>query len=110
MLFVATPIITTHPKSEVRKVGETKLFLNCSAYGYGGDVKYRWEKYQPSSESWLLPPYQRSKIISPILRIFVVKNKDEGIYRCTASNDDGIAVSKNATITVYGEYEYVDVL
>jgi len=92
-------------------VGEARLFLHCSAYGYGvGDVKYRWEKYQPSNESWLLAPYRQAKVLSPILKIIVVKNEDEGIYRCTASNDDGIAVSKNATITVYGEYKYVDVL
>ena len=104
MLHLATPVILTHPKSVVSK-HLTKVFLNCSAHDYGVDsIQYKWEKYQPSDDKWKKVPRSHKINTSPNLILDVVAEKDEGVYRCVATNDDGITVSNNATITVYGEF------
>ena len=42
-------------------------------------------------------------ITSPNLKFSVVTEKDEGVYHCIVTNDDGSVISDNATINVYGE-------
>ena len=41
---------------------------------------------------------------SPKLKFSMISEKDEGIYHCVITNDDGSVTSDNATITVYGMY------
>jgi len=104
VVTLATPVIVTQPKSVVSKEGGTNIFLNCSAHDNGeGGVKYKWEKYHPSDDRWIRPA-KRHKL--PILRFNVISEEDEGVYHCVATNDDGITVSDNATVTVYGELKY----
>jgi len=104
MLHLATPVILTHPKSVVSK-HLIKVSLNCSAHDYGVDnIQYKWEKYQPSDDRWKQALRSHKINTSPNLIFDVVAEKDEGVYRCVATNDDGITVSNNATITVYGEF------
>jgi len=104
MLHLATPVILTHPKSAVSKY-RTRVSLNCSAHDYGVDnIQYKWEKYQPSDDRWKRAPKSHNIITSPNLIFDVITEKDEGVYRCVATNDDGVTMSNNATITVYGEF------
>ena len=103
-VYVATPVITTHPKSVVSKTGSTDISLSCTAHDYGvGRVRYKWEKYQQSDRQWSRAPYRQSNVSSPTMPIDVVTEEDEGVFRCVATNDDGSVVSENATVTVYGE-------
>ena len=103
-VYVATPVITTHPRSAVSKEDSKDISLSCSAHDYGlGHIKYKWEKYQQSDGIWSRAPYTQIQVTSPTLNISVVTQKDEGVYRCVASNNDGSVVSENASIAVYGE-------
>jgi len=47
---------------------------------------------------------------SSMLRITNIEESDEGVYKCMASNKDGIAESNPATVTVYGKYIMVPIL
>ena len=76
--------------------------LQCLATGMGL-IHYQWEKYQPSDGSWIKPSNRVVNITSPQLIFSVIREEDEGVYHCIATNDDGSVVSDNATITVYGE-------
>ena len=76
--------------------------LKCEAEGIG-PISYKWEKYQPSSDSWIRPSDRAVNITSTKLIFTVIMEEDEGIYHCVVANDDGSVVSDNATITVYGE-------
>ena len=105
MLHLATPVILTHPQPVVSKENDAKISLNCSAHDYGlGNVQYKWEKYQPSDDSWINPSVRHNGIKSPKLTFGVITEEDEGVYHCVATNDDGSVVSDNATVTVYGEF------
>ena len=107
VIILATPVIVTQPKSVVSKEGGTNIFLNCSAHDNGeGGVKYKWEKYHPSDDRWIRPAKRHRRIKLPILIFNVINEEDEGVYHCVATNDDGITVSDNATVTVYGELKY----
>ena len=76
--------------------------LNCEAEGMG-PIYYKWEKYQPSNDSWIRPSDRAVNITSTNLIFTVIMEEDEGIYHCVVTNHDGSVVSDNATITVYGE-------
>jgi len=45
---------------------------------------------------------------SPKLIFSIIKEEDEGVYRCKISNHDGSVVTDNATVTVYGEQHYCE--
>ena len=78
--------------------------LQCMATGVD-PILYRWEKYQPSNDSWIKPSSRMvDNIKLPKLTFRVIKQEDEGIYRCVVSNFDGNVVTDNATITVYGMF------
>ena len=76
--------------------------LHCEAKGIG-PISYKWEKYQPSNDSWIRPSDRAVNITSTKLIFTVIMQEDEGIYRCVVTNDDGSVVSDNATITMLGE-------
>ena len=76
--------------------------LICEAKGMG-PIYYKWEKYQPSNDSWIRPSDRAVTITSTKLIFSVIMEEDEGIYHCVVTNDDGSVLSDNATITVYGE-------
>ena len=77
--------------------------MDCSGNGEW-PLYYKWEKYQPSSNSWIRPSHRAMTITSPKLIFRVITEEDEGVYRCVVRNDDGFAASHNATMTVYGEF------
>ena len=77
--------------------------MSCSATGIG-PIYYRWEKYHLPSNTWRNPSHRATGITEQRLKFRVITKADEGIYRCIVTNDDGIVISNNATIHVYGKY------
>ena len=77
--------------------------MSCSAVGMG-PIYYQWEKYNTFNSSWISPSHRAVNITSPDLKFSVVREEDEGIYRCIVTNDDGSVISDNATVHVYGKY------
>ena len=77
--------------------------MSCSAVGRG-PIYYQWEKYNSINNSWISPSHRAVNIASPDLKFDVIREEDEGIYRCIVTNDDGSVISDNATVHVYGEY------
>ena len=76
--------------------------LSCSAVG-NGPIFYKWEKYYSPNSSWISPSTRAVNIASSVLKLSVVREEDEGAYRCVATNDDGSAESKKTFIHIYGE-------
>ena len=76
--------------------------MSCSAVGMG-PIYYQWEKYSTFNNSWISPSHRAVNITSPNLKFSVVREEDEGIYRCIVTNDDGSVISDNATVHVYGK-------
>ena len=104
-VYAATPVIVTHPRSVVSKEGHTNISLSCSAHDYGEDsLKYKWEKYQASDDSWIRAFKNYRKTISPKLVFNAIAEENEGVYRCVVSNHDGNVTSNNATISVFGRF------
>ncbi|XP_065904077.1 hemicentin-1-like [Dysidea avara] len=96
------PKFTKHPKSVTIRAGDVnKVAMSCKATGVGA-LQYHWEKYQPSSDSWMRPSRRAVDVTSRKLIFSVIEEEDEGIYHCVVTNDDGSVSSDNATINVYG--------
>ena len=76
--------------------------MSCSAVGMG-PIYYQWEKYNSFNNSWNSPSHRAMNITSPDLKFSVIREEDEGVYRCIVANDDGSVTSDNATIHVYGK-------
>jgi len=105
MFTLARPKVTD-PQSVIVKAGSKMISpLSCSATGMG-IIHYKWEKYESSDDSWTEPSFRVINIRSSKLKFSVITEDDEGIYRCVVSNYDGIVLSDNATIIVYGTCQY----
>ena len=76
--------------------------MSCSAVGIG-PIYYQWEKYDSSNNDWISHSHRVVNIASPDLKFSVIREEDEGVYRCIVTNDDGSVISDNATVHVYGE-------
>ena len=100
-LLLARPKVTNPLSVTVRAGSEMVNPISCSATGFG-TIYYKWEKYESSDNSWTTPSHRAVNIITPKLIFNVITEEDEGVYHCIVSNYDGIVVSDNATITVYG--------
>jgi len=101
---LATPVIVKNPRSIVIKEYSNEVFLECSAHDYGiGSIQYRWEKYQPSSDTWMIPNRADKIFMFAKLVFDEIREEDQGMYRCVAINNDGSVISEHATITVYGK-------
>ena len=102
-IVLAHPNITQQPLSTLVRAGDkNRLIMRCKADGIGSIV-YKWEMYHLSSNSWIRPSHRTEKTTSSYLIYHVVKEEDEGIYRCVISNGYDSVVSDNATLTVYGK-------
>ena len=87
---IVLPSMKTHPDNITVLTGQS-VNLTCSATGT--DVVYQW---------------MRNGVIisddnSNVLRINEIKQSDDGIYQCIASNKGGNAISNPAMIKVYGK-------
>ena len=99
----ARPIISAQPISLAIKVRDLNVIaVSCSAIGKG-PIYYQWTKYNSFNNSWISPSRRAVNITSPELKFSVIREKDDGVYRCTVTNDDGSVLSDNATVHVYGE-------
>ena len=105
IVHAATLNITNHPESVAIRAGDTdKMVMCCTANGVSA-LYYQWERYQSSNNSWIRPSHRAVNITSPKLVYKLIKEEDEGIYRCVVSTDRNSAVmSDNATLTVYGGF------
>ena len=92
MIFyhLVLPSINTHPDNTTILTGKS-VNLRCSAFGI--NVTYQWMR--------------NGVIISDdnsfVLTINEIRQSDDGIYQCIASNKGGNATSNPAMITVYGK-------
>ena len=102
--ITALPNITAQPVSIALKSGDLNVIaMSCSAVGMG-PIYYQWQKYNSSNNSWISLSRRAVNITSSDLKFSVVREEDEGFYRCIVTNDDGSVISDNATVHVYGEY------
>ena len=101
--FLALPIFTKQPLSNVCKINSNSCELECSATGIG-HIQYKWERYQSSNNSWIRPSHRAVNIILPKLIFSSIAEEDEGVYHCVATNNDGSVVSSSAILFVYGKF------
>ena len=98
------PTITKHPVSMTfSKNGEQVSTLWCLASGVE-PLKYLWQMYQSTNDSWTRPSVRAVNITSPKLVFSKPTEEDEGIYHCIVFSEDDHVISDNATITLYGEF------
>ena len=90
VLHVVKPQILMDP-SDVTVLTGQPTHLKCEALGT--DIVYQWMK----------DGVDVSDANSNMLVITNITELDEGQYKCVASNKGGMAMSKPATVTVYGE-------
>ena len=106
-MFPAIPIITKQPVSVwLRENSEQVTTLWCLASG-SEPLYYFWQMYQSTNDSWTKPSVRAVNITSPKLVFSKLTEEDEGIYHCIVFSDDDKIVSDNATITLYGELQYL---
>ena len=77
--------------SDVTVLTGQPTHLMCEALGT--DIVYQWTK----------DDINVSSANSNMLVFTNITELDEGQYKCVASNKGGMAMSKPATVTVYGE-------
>ena len=90
----------------LRKNSEQVSTLSCLANGLE-PLNYHWQMYQSTYDSWTKPSVRAVNITSPKLVFSKLTEEDEGIYRCIVFSDDDNVISNNATITLYGELNYL---
>ena len=106
MLFhpiLARATITVQPQPNSFKCRERNVQALWIAATGVGPIHYRWQKYDPSSNSWITPSSRAVNITSPNLTFSVIMEEDQGIYQCTVTNDDGSIISDSVNITVQGK-------
>jgi len=97
--------VTSHPVSVVEYVN-TSASLSCE--GTGSDpISYQWRKVNRK-----ISIERATGVKTPNLTISPIREEDEDEYYCVVSNEGRTGPiyndkSQNATITVYGKYNYV---
>ena len=106
-MFPAIPTITKQPVSVwLRENSKQVTTLWCLSNG-SEPLYYFWQMYQSTNDSWTKPSVRAVNITSPKLVFSKLTEEDEGIYRCIVFSDDDKVVSDNATVTLYGELQYL---
>ena len=100
-ISTVTPAIETHPQADPVKEGENLTFF-CNATG--SSLTISWTKngfaINPNAERIRLSTDKEQLTITNVSR------KDNGAYRCVASNKVGNATSNAAIVTVRCEFNY----
>ena len=94
-ISTVTPAIETHPQADPVKEGENLTFF-CNATG--SSLTISWTKNEDVRI--------RLSTDKEHLTIRNVSRKDNGAYRCVASNKVGNATSNAAIVTVRCEFNY----
>ena len=101
-ISTVTPAIETHPQADPVKEGENLTFF-CNATG--SSLTISWTKNRSS-----INPNEDVRIrLSTDKKHLTIRNvsrKDNGVYRCVASNNVGNATSNAAIVTVRCEFNY----
>ena len=97
-------MITIQPESQTLKDTESSILALWIVATGVGPIHYKWQKYDPSSDSWIPPSSRAEDIESHNLSFVIITEEDEGVYHCNVSNDDGFVLSDPVNISVYGEY------
>ena len=101
-ISTVTPVIETHPQADPIKEGEN-LTLFCNATG--SSLTISWTK-----NGFAINPNEDVRIRLSTdkeqLTITNVSRKDNGAYRCVASNKVGNATSNATIVTVRCEFNY----
>ena len=101
-ICIVTPVIKTHPQADPIKEGEN-LTLFCNATG--SSLSISWTKngsaINPNEDVQIRLSTDKEQ-----LTITNVSRKDNGAYRCVASNKVGNATSIAAIVTVRCEFNY----
>ena len=100
--FLARATIAVQPQPNSFKCRERNVQALWIAATGDGPIHYQWQKYDPSSNSWITPSSRAENITSPNLTFSVIMEEDQGIYQCIVTNDDGSVLSDNVNITVEG--------
>ena len=99
----ATATITVQPQHISLKCKEKNVQAFWIVATGLGHIYYQWQKYNPFTNSWILPSSRVVNITSPNLTFSVIIEEDQGMYRCIVTNDDGSVISDDGNITVYGK-------
>ena len=101
-ISTVTPAIETHPQADPVKEGENLTFF-CNATG--SSLTISWTKngsaINPNEDVRIRLSTDKEQ-----LTITNVSRKDNGAYRCVASNKVGNATSSAAIVTVRCEFNY----
>ena len=101
-ISTVTPVIETHPQADPIKEGEN-LTLFCNATG--SSLTISWTKngsaINPNEDVRIRLSTDKEQ-----LTITNVSRKDNGAYRCVASNKVGNATSNVAIVTIRCEFNY----
>ena len=101
-ICIVTPVIETHPQADpIKKGGNLTLFCNAT----GSSLTISWTKngsaINPNEDVQIRLSTDKEQ-----LTITNVSRKDNGAYRCVASNKVGNATSIAAIVTVRCEFNY----
>ncbi|XP_070569698.1 cartilage intermediate layer protein 1-like [Ptychodera flava] len=90
MQQLAPPVITRHPQSKVRLVGES-VTLCCEASGVPSPSYYEWFKNND-----VIDGFEESSLTMDNLQM-----SDAGSYKCRANSEAGAQYSEPASLTIY---------
>ena len=101
-ICIVTPVIETHPQADpIKKGGNLTLFCNAT----GSSLTISWTKngsaINPNEDVQIRLSTDKEQ-----LTITNVSRKDNGAYRCVASNKVGNATSNATIVTVRCEFNY----
>jgi len=76
--------------------------LSCDAVSNtSATIKFSWEKFDSTTNYWL--PVTEASANMMTITFVNIRQDDEGVYRCIATDSVGATPSDPATLTVYGE-------
>ena len=102
--FPVPPIITQHPSSVIiNEMGSTSLSCDATSNVLNVTITFTWEKFNSTTNTWEPATAPSFGIDTMMINFSNIRQDDEGMYQCIASNSAGNTSSNPATVTVYGE-------
>jgi hypothetical protein len=104
IVFVDVPVVTVLQLYYSVTLGGT-VTLGCTVTASPTHTSVQWQRIQngvTSSINLGSNKYSGSTVNSPSLTIINADQNDNGVYRCTASNNVGTGISSQTTLSVTG--------